>query len=297
MTKININRNHKDTLFRKLFCEEQKENVLSLYNALNNSSYTNVDDLTINILDDVIYMKMKNDLSFLIHKDLFLIEHQSTVNPNMPLRAFFYFSRLYEGFIEMNDLNIYLNTLVKIPTPNCVVLYNGSEEIEAVLVLRLSSMFENEDKTKGFEWSVTVYNINPGKNEEFLNKCPVLKGYMTFVNTIRNYQKAGNAIREAVDKSMDYCIRNNVLEEFFKKHRSEVSDMVLTEFDEEKFYKALAKESEEKGIIIGKKEEKVATTIRNVQSAMRNGNMSLEEAMKLLDIPKELQEECRKMIK
>lgn len=86
-TDIGVNRKYKDTLFRFLFGRDKK-NALSLYNAINHSSYTEEDDLEYTTLDDVIYMKFKNDVSFLIGKTLNLYEHQSSYNPNMPLRGF-----------------------------------------------------------------------------------------------------------------------------------------------------------------------------------------------------------------
>ena len=91
---------------------------------MNHSNYTNVDDLEIKTLEDVIYLSYKNDISFLIYDDLYLVEHQSTINPNMALRSFLYFARLYEGIIDNNRLGIYGKTLIKIPTPHSIVLYN-----------------------------------------------------------------------------------------------------------------------------------------------------------------------------
>ena len=86
MTKTNddihVNKKYKDTVFRKLF-GENKGNALSLYNAVNHTSYTDPDDLEYTTLEDVIYMKYKNDVSFLIDKTLSLYEHQSSYNPNM----------------------------------------------------------------------------------------------------------------------------------------------------------------------------------------------------------------------
>ena len=51
-------------------------------------------------LEDVIYMKMKNDLAFLIDDVLNLWEHQSTWNPNMPVRGAFYIVEEYRKYIE-----------------------------------------------------------------------------------------------------------------------------------------------------------------------------------------------------
>ena len=79
---VSANRNYKDTVFRMLFSD--KKNLLSLYNAVNSRDYTNPDDLEIVTLENAIYMGMKNDLAFIIDTNLYLYEHQSTYNPNMP---------------------------------------------------------------------------------------------------------------------------------------------------------------------------------------------------------------------
>lgn len=88
--KVTANRNYKDTVFRKLFSD--RRNLLSLYNAINGTAYTDETKLEIVTLENAIYMGMKNDLAFIIDTNLFLYEHQSTYNPNMPLRDLFYIS-------------------------------------------------------------------------------------------------------------------------------------------------------------------------------------------------------------
>lgn len=93
---MRVNREHKDRLFKFIF--QEKKNLLELYNALNASSYNNPDDLEIVTLEDVIYMRMKNDISFILDYQLNLFEHQSSDNQNMPLRGFLYFARQYEKY-------------------------------------------------------------------------------------------------------------------------------------------------------------------------------------------------------
>lgn len=260
-----INRKIKDSLFRKIFSEEYKDNVLSLYNALNNSNYTNLDDLEITNLDDVIYMRMKNDLSFLIKEELFLIEHQSTINPNMPLRSLLYFARLYENIIDQEDLPIYGS--IKIPTPKSIVLYNGIEQNKSVEKLKLSSLFEKEDKDHEFEWTVSVYNINPGNNEELLLKCKPLFDYMYFINAIKDRLRKGFNKEMSIKDSIEDCIQNDILSDFLKKSRNEAYDMVLTEFDEEKVMAYLRKQAMD--------DEKI-NSIRNLAEFCLEMNVSKE---------------------
>ena len=234
------NRQYKDSLFRLLFGrEENKHSLLDLYNALNNSNYTNIDDLTINTIDDVIYMKMKNDVSFILDNQMVLLEHQSTYNPNMPLRGLLYFARLYEGIINISK-NIYYPKLIKIPTPQYIVLYNGTDrKINGKKVLKLSEAFEKTDKTNGYEWTATMIDINYGKNQDLLLKCKKLGEYSYFVDCVRKYSTKMN-FPKAIDEAVKECIEKGVLADFLKKHIAEVRTVLLTEYDEEKDLKIIA---------------------------------------------------------
>ncbi len=240
------NREYKSTVFSKLF-GENKENALSLYNAVNGSNYTNADELTFTTLDDVVYMKMKNDVSFLFDKTLSLYEHQSTYNPNMPLRGFLYFADLYRQLIKDNE-RIYSKNIVKNPAPKYIVFYNGDRKDmpEQVKELYLSDAFDMEVELGKFEWTATMVNINNGMNLELLTKCKALGGYVTFVDKVRNYNKS-MPLTDAVDQAVDECVEDGVLEEFLNKHRKEVRNMVLTEFDEEKFLKMVREEERATG--------------------------------------------------
>ena len=97
-----VNRSYKDTLFRMLF--QEKEALLSLYNAVGQTDYKDASQLEIVTLENAIYMNMKNDLAFLINLELNLYEHQSTWNPNMPLRDLFYVAKEYEQLIRKETL-------------------------------------------------------------------------------------------------------------------------------------------------------------------------------------------------
>ena len=235
------NRKYKDSLFRLLFGrEENKPNLLDLYNALNNSNYTNIDDLTINTIDDVIYMKMKNDVSFILDNQMVLLEHQSTYNPNMPLRGFLYFARLYEGIVNLSK-NIYYPKLIKIPTPQYIVLYNGTDRrIGNKKILRLSDAFEKPGQSNGYEWTATMIDINYGENKELLLKCKKLGEYSYFVESVRKHYSINNNFPVAVDEAVKECIDKGILADFLKKHIAEVRTVLLTEFDEERDYKIIA---------------------------------------------------------
>ena len=239
---VSINRENKSLLFAFIFgSEENKKHLLSLYNAVNNTEYTNLDDIQINTLSDIIYIRMKNDVSFIIDSDMSLYEHQSTFNPNMPLRGMMYFSTLYSQFISENHKNIYGKSLVKIPTPRYIVFYNGNDTFPDKLELKLSNAFENPDHSGHFEWTATMLNINKGHNQTIMDKCQALSQYSDFVAKVKEYNLT-LPIREAVNKAVEYTISNNYLEGFFKKHKEGIMLSCLTEFNEEVFRKGMHEE-------------------------------------------------------
>lgn len=251
MSDIKVNKKYKDRLFRLRFgSEEYKEDMLSLYNALNGTSYENAEDISITTIEDVIYIKMKNDISILLDGNMSLWEQQSTLNPNMPVRGLMYFGNLYDSYIKTNELNIYGTKLQEIPTPQYIVFYNGQEDSEAVVELKLSDAFINKSKG-GFEWTAVVYNLNSGKNDGLLERCRPLSEYMELINRIRNNQKSGMDVKAAVDVAVDSCIADGIMADFLTKHKAEVMSVCLTEFDEKVFVKGIREEGFEEGIIVG----------------------------------------------
>ena len=266
---------YKDRLFRLLFgSEDMKENILSLYNALNNTNYTNVDDIKIKTIDGIVYMNMKNDVAFLIDSNLSLWEQQSTFNPNMPIRGLMYFGKMYSAYLKVNRCNIYGPKLVTIPTPQFIVFYNGKQDADPVVKLRLSDAFTHKINDGEFEWTATMYNLNEGKNEELLSKCKALSDYMRFVNYVNDYLKQGYELEKAVDMTVTRCIKEDVLKSFLTKHRAEVIEVILEEFDQEIYDEGMREE--------GREEEKTSS----IRSLMKNLKLSAEEAMDTLDIPK-----------
>lgn len=258
----NVNRKYKDTVFRLLF-SESKENALSLYNALNGTQYTNTDDLTFTTIEDAIYMTMKNDCSFLVSRSLNLYEHQSTYNPNMPLRGLYYFARLYRDYLG-GDTRLYKSALIRIPTPKYVVFYNGTESShqEDMVKLRLSDMFMEPDESGEFEWTATMININHGHNKELMESCKVLNEYAILVDEVRENVKK-MPFTDAIDTAIENCISNGILEKFLIKNRKDFMTYFLDEFDEEKFIESC----KEDGRVEGKEEERQATIERMLKSS------------------------------
>ena len=154
-----IQREYKDRLFNFIFgSEENKAWTLSLYNAVNGTSYTDPEEVQINTIKEVLYLGMHNDTSFLMTDDMNLYEQQSSYNPNMPLRMMQYAGNLYEKYIKENDLNKYGSELLQLPVPKLITFYNGIKETEDETILRLSDSFPEGTKPD-IEVTVRMLNI------------------------------------------------------------------------------------------------------------------------------------------
>ena len=225
-----VNRSYKDTLFRMIF--QEKEALLSLYNAVGQTDYKDASQLEIVTLENAIYMNMKNDLAFLINLELNLYEHQSTWNPNMPLRDLFYVAKEYEQLIRKETL--YSSRLVKLPVPRFLVFCNGRMPDQAEkIILKLSDSFEKRTGEPELELKVTVLNINAGCNETLMNACRLLKEYSLYVARVRSYASQMD-MNAAVNRAVEECISEGILADFLLKSRAEVVAMSIFEYDEER---------------------------------------------------------------
>lgn len=292
---VKVKRNHKDTLFRMIF--STRENLLSLYNAVNHSHYTDASELEIVTLKNAVYMNMKNDQAFLLDMQLNLYEHQSTWNPNMPLRFLMYVAKEYQMLVRNQTL--YASALVKVPTPHFVVFYNGETEQEAETILRLSHSFQQKTDKPELELMVRVLNINLDKKQEVLEACQLLKEYMFLVNKIRRYTDEYKDINQAVEQAVTECIEENILADFLRKNRAEAIEMCIFEYDDKREkelirkaeYAEGMKEGERIGREAGKKEE--AERIFKIYQLFRANytenqikeklGMNVEEVRKILE--------------
>jgi hypothetical protein len=228
---MSVNTGYKNSVFSLLFSDPDV--LRELYSALEGVPLDKEVPITINTLSDVLYMERYNDISFTIgNKLVVLIEHQSTVNLNMPLRILLYIARVYEKIIERKSL--YRETLLKIPRPEFIVLYNGLKPYPDQSTLKLSDAFENieglKDLPPELELTVKVYNINKGHNEDLVKKCAALSGYSTFVDKIRE-NRTTMPLEDAMKAAIEYCIEHNVLSNFLLERSSEVINMLLTEWN------------------------------------------------------------------
>ena len=262
---VPANRMYKDTIFRMLY--RDKKNLLNLYNALNDTDYTDENDLEIITLENAIYMSMKNDLAFVLDFRMYLYEHQSTHNPNIPLRDLFYVSSEYQKLVEKSSL--YASRRVLIPAPRFVVFYNGTDERPEREFLKLSDLYTTPEEEPLLELQVLMLNINAGHNQELKERCQTLHEYMLYVERIRTYIQEGITLQKAVERAVDECISEGILEEFLRANRAEAINVSIFEYDEEKEIRLYRNAEREVGKDIGlsvlvkvlKKEGKTAEEI------------------------------------
>ena len=262
-----FNRQYQDRLFKAIFGREEHKNwLLSLYNALNGSSYTDPSAIEINTIEGIIYVTMKNDISFLIDSQLNLYEQQSSYNPNMPLRGLMYFAELYQKYISKQRKDIYSSALLKIPTPQFIVIYTGSTELDDIKELKLSDSFEVPDTSGRFEWTATVVNISKGHSRKLLEQCPPLRDYAVYVSRIKGNVAAGMTKEDAVNEAMEYSIEHNLLNGYFLEQKMEVLNMSLTEFDQEEYDRNRFNDGKEVGIAIGIAEGERKNALQNARN-------------------------------
>jgi len=274
----NVNRNHKNSVFSSLF--STPDVLRELYSAIEGIPIPPDIPIDINTLSNVLFMKQINDVSFLIDNRLvMLIEHQSTINENLPYRLLEYVTHIYERIT--NREKKYQKNLVKIPRPEFIVLYNGVESYPDYAELKLSDAFMDIEGLKltidkpPLELVVQVYNINHGHNPEILKKCESLYGYSFFINKIREYQTQGLTLEELITPVIEYCIKNNILKDYLEAHASEVINMIFGEYDREMDIAVNRREAkEEERLIIAKNLLSEGSTPEFVQ---RITGLSLDE--------------------
>ena len=246
-------------------------------------------------------MNMKNDVAFLLDNRLSLYEHQSTWNPNMPLRDLFYVSRTYQGLVK--DETLYSSKRLRLPAPHFLVFYNGTEEREESSVLKLSDSFEyvgTQKEEPNLELKVQVLNINQGKNKELLELCRTLKEYMIFVDRIRLYTKTME-LDAAAERAVDECIHEGVLSDFLRKNRGEAIEMSIFEYDEERELKLIRRAEYEEGLKEGReegREDGLKSHLRSqVVKKLKKGKTAEQIAEELEEKVQEIEQVIRELQK
>ena len=268
---VPVNRTYKSTLFIMLF--QDKKNLLELYNAVSGKHYTDPEVLEINTLENAIYMTVKNDISFLIDGWLSLYEHQSTYNPNLPLRFLLYIAKLYSRMTR--NANLYGTKVIRIPPPEFLIFYNGKEELPERTVLKLSDMYEKEDPHAGLELEAVMLNISGKNNRKLKDACRTLKDYAIYTDKVREYAEEMD-LADAVERAIRECIAEGVLKDFLEKHRAEAKEMSIFEYDQEKHMRQEREEAWAAGLEEGQ-EQMLMTLIRKKLAKGKTTGVIAEE--------------------
>ena len=202
--RTEFERNYKDTVFVTVFHE--KEKLIELYNAIFDTDYDENTAIDIVTIKDVLFRTLKNDVSFVLYKRfVVLVEHQSSINGNLPLRDLLYMSTVLKRMIDTKQL--YREKTVRIPRPAFIVLYNGPEDLPEYQELRLSDAYlcdKEEREEDALQLIVRVYNINSGKNAEILKKCETLRQYSRFMEIVRSYGHIDQLTSAAMVQILEY---------------------------------------------------------------------------------------------
>ena len=301
-----LERNYKDTVCVTVFHE--KEKLIELYNAIFDTDYDKDTAIDIVTIKDVLFRTLKNDVSFVLDKRfVVLVEHQSTINGNLPLRDLLYMSTVLKRIIDTKQL--YREKTLRIPRPAFIVLYNGPEDIPEYQELRLSDAYlgdKDEREEDALQLIVKVYNINTGKNAEILKKCETLRQYSRFVEIVRSYGHIDQLSNAVMVQIMGQCKKEGVLTEFMEHYGTELIEMLFKELTREEDleisrldgYDAGVKDGEKSGFTKGEKSgfskgEKSGFT-KGEKSGFTKGEqsgISKGERKAALDIAKGMQKE------
>lgn len=275
------NREYKDRLFKFIFGNpDNKDFTLSLYNAVNGSHYTDPSLIQLNIIENAVYMSMKNDVSFLVDNTMSFYEQQSTFNPNMPMRFFIYASMLYSKYIKTSGKYYkYSSKLQKLPTPKCVCFYNGKTEKDDRTIFRLSDAFEG-GSDPDIEVTVTMININYGHNQELFDECKPLQSYAWFVEKVREHQEQTGDLSVAVDLALEEMPDESVIKSFLIANKAEVKMMCITEYDEERTLLEQREEGRTEGRAEGRVEGRAEGIMEALVGLVKDGILSLSDAAK-----------------
>ena len=236
------NRRYKDSVFVDFFSEDRtaKANFLALYNALHGTDYQSTAILKNIRLKQVLYMSFANDVSYLVdNKIIVLAEHQSTINPNMPIRCLEYIARLYEQFYKSKEK--YSRKQLAIPTPEFYVFYNGKEPYRGDSLLKLSDSFTQTHD----------------ESNEILKLCKPLKQYSLFVDAVRRNIAVDK--EHGFEKAIKECIQNDILREYLQRKSKEVLNMLIGEYDYDTDIAVQREESFDMGRLEGSLQAKLET--------------------------------------
>ena len=224
------NRKYKDSVFTDLFGTDKtgKENFLALYNALSGNDFKMKEvSLERKVIEQTLYKTFNNDVSWEINgKLIVLVEHQSTVNGNMPLRCLEYVTRIYEGIVPIRKR--YAEKVYKLPNPDFYVVYMGDKEQPLEQELRLSDAFYEKDSSK-LELVVKVKNCSDSKLLPLLKSCDILKEYCRFIEIVElNFDKRHP--KRSFQKAIEQAMEEGILVDYLDRKSREVRNMLCAKY-------------------------------------------------------------------
>lgn len=271
----NYNSRYRDSVFRSYFNDSTR--LLSLCNAVLGTQYTNPDELNINTLEGIFFDKQKNDISCTIGNHfLVLVEHQTTVNENMPLRCLSYVTELLNNLVK-NKNRLYHKVLIRFPKPKFFVLYNGDKDEPLQREMRLSDAFDGDSTS--LQLVVTAFNINYGLSQPLLQKCRYLSDYSMLIGKVKEGIGLGLSLRDAISSAVKFCRDNGIMGNYLVEHSEEVFNMLALEWNMDDALQARFEEGRDEGI------ESVALNMlrrgKSLDDIHADTNLSLERIKEL----------------
>ena len=182
----------------------------------------------------------RNDVSFISgNKLIVLIEHQSTINYNMPLRFLSYLSKFYNKLTSAKAT--YNKERIPLPSPQFYVFYNGRESTEEISETKLEDAFS--DSNPVITLKVKAFDIRYERNSRLLHDCQEMMNYSIFVSKVEEYKTPEVTAEQAVLKAVNYCIEHDIMKEFMEEHRQEVVNMFTEEWNLEEAKRVAAEEA------------------------------------------------------
>ena len=288
MSRKDGNKKYRDTVFRDYFNEPER--LLSLCNAILDTQYDDIDSLKINTLEGIFFDKQKNDISCTIGNNfLILVEHQTSVNNNMPFRCLSYVTELLNNLVT-NKKKLYHKMLIRFPAPRFIVLYDGDEAEPLKKEMRLSDAFGGDSNS--LELVVTAYNINYDLEQPLLAKCRYLQDYSILVGKIKEGIRLGLSRHDAISHAVKFCLNNGLMKGYLEYNSQEVFNMLALEWNMDDALQARFEDGYENG-----RNEGINVGIESVALNLISMGMTVEKVQEATLLPRERIEVLAKKIK
>ncbi len=277
MSGQNANAKYRDSVFRDYF--NAPERLLSLCNAVLGTEYKDVGKLHINTLEGIFFDNQKNDISCTLENNfLVLIEHQTSVNNNMPFRCLSYVAELLNNLVVDKD-KLYHKALIRFPRPKFFVLYDGDAKEPLQREMRLSDAFDGDNSM--LELVVVALNINYGLEQPLLAKCQYLREYSILVGKVKEGIRAGLTRKDAISRAVKFCLDNGLMKGYLEEKSKEVFNMLALQWEQDKAIRASYEDGRDDGI------ESVALKMirrgKSFEEIRQDTDLPIERIQKLAD--------------